>query len=179
MKCDEALVIENFRKQIGKRNRVFQGSQKFSTRVGHGRRRAFAPQMKLFDKERNFRTAKYHQYTSRIIKFALRQNAGFIQIEKLESILAGRKGILWNWAIADFYGKLKYKAQHAGIEVREVVVTNANRQCSKCGNVDDTDSANQQDFLCILCGYEEHADFNAARNMARIVSMKSDAAETG
>jgi IS605 OrfB family transposase len=125
---------------------------------------------KLIEKERNFRATKYHQYTSRIIDFAISNNAGVIQVEKLDNVIEGPKKILKDWAVSDFYQKLKYKAQHAGIEVREIGASSAYLQCSECGNVNEAESSDQSDFRCSTCSYEAHIDYNTARNIARIRS---------
>jgi IS605 OrfB family transposase len=164
--CDEARMIERLRGQIRKRISGCRGGLKFSSRGGHGRAKSLAPVLRLSEKEKNFRDTKYHQYTSRIVEFAVKHNAGLIQIERLERFQADRKAVLGNWAIADFYGKLNYKAKFAGIEVLEIDGRNASRRCSECGCIDTTGRTGQADFLCTLCGYSAHTDYNTARNVA-------------
>jgi IS605 OrfB family transposase len=164
--CNEAPLIKRFRGQIRKRISGCQGGLKFSSRGGHGRTKALAPVLRLSEKEKNFRDTKYHQYTSRIVEFAVKHNAGLIQIERLERFQADRKVILGDWAIADFYGKLNYKAKLAGIEVLEIDGRNAGRRCNECGRIDAAGRTGQADFLCASCGYSAHADYNTARNMA-------------
>ncbi|NPV03862.1 MAG: IS200/IS605 family element transposase accessory protein TnpB [Syntrophaceae bacterium] len=176
LSCNEALIVERFRWQIRRRRRAFQNSLKFSNRGGHGRNKALAPLEKLAEKEINFRDTKYHQYTSRIIEFALKQNAGVIQIEGLEGFRASQQGILRDWAIADFHSKLKYKAEHAGIEVREIDARYTSQRCSECGNINEANRQSQSDFLCTVCGYKTHADYNAARNIS-IVGIEKIIAE--
>ena len=164
--CNEAPLIERFRGQIRKRISGLKSSLKFSSRGGHGRTKSLAPVLRLSEKEMNFRDTKYHQYTSRIVEFAVKHNAGLIQIERLERFQADRKVILGDWAIADFYGKLNYKAKLAGIEVLEIDGRNAGRRCSECGRIDTASRTGQADFLCASCGYSAHADYNTARNVA-------------
>ena len=164
--CNEAPMIERFRGQIRKRISGCQGGLKFSSRGGHGRMKSLAPVLRLSEKEKNFRDTKYHQYTSRIVEFAVKHNAGFIQIERLERFQADRKVVLGNWAIADFYGKLNYKAKLAGIEIVEIDGRNAGRRCSECGRIDTASRTGQADFLCTSCGYSTHTDYNTARNVA-------------
>jgi len=164
--CNEAPVIERFRGQIRKRKSGCQSGLKFSSRGGHGRAKALAPVLRLSEKEKNFRDTKYHQYTSRIVEFAVKHNAGLIQVERIERFHADRKVILGDWAIEDFYGKLNYKAKLAGIEVLQIDGQTAGRRCSECGRIDTADGAGQADFLCTLCGYSAHTDYNTARNVA-------------
>ena len=40
------------------------------------------------------------------------------------------------------------------------------QQCSHCGHVDKRNRPDQATFSCTLCGFAEHADVNAARNIA-------------
>ncbi|TDE33154.1 transposase, partial [Nonomuraea mesophila] len=40
------------------------------------------------------------------------------------------------------------------------------QQCSACGHVDKKNRPDQETFLCTSCGFAEHADVNAARNIA-------------
>jgi putative transposase len=170
LQCNEAMIIKNFRRQIVKRKSVFQSCLKYSTRAGHGKTKAMAPIKKLIEKERNFRLTKYHQYTSRIMDFAISNNAGVIQIEKLDHVIESPKKILKDWAVSEFYQKLKYKAEHSGIEVREIGASSAYLQCSECGNVNEAESSDQSDFRCSTCSYEAHVDYNTARNIARMRS---------
>jgi len=164
--CNEAQVIERFRWQIRKRIGGCQGGLKFSSRGGHGRMKSLSPVLRLSEKEKNFRDTKFHQYTSRIVEFAVKHNAGLIQIERLERFQADRKVVLGDWAIADFYSKLNYKARLAGIEVLEIDGRNAGRRCSECGRIDTASRTDHADFLCTSCGYSSHKDYNMARNMA-------------
>jgi IS605 OrfB family transposase len=159
-------MIARFRGQIRKRISGCQGGLKFSSRGGHGRMKSLAPVLRLSEKEKNFRDTKYHQYTSRIVEFAVKHNAGFIQIERLERFQSDRKVVLGNWAIAYFYGKLNYKAKLAGIEIVEIDGRNAGRRCSECGRIDTASRTGQADFLCTSCGYSTHTDYNTARNVA-------------
>ena len=168
LRCDEADIIQNLRKQIRKRKSVFQNNLKYSSRVGHGTKKTIAPMMKLLEKEKKFRSTKYHQYTSRIVEFAINHNAKVIQIEGLESVRTDSGRILRDWAIADFYQKLKYKAQREGIDIREIDAGSAYFECSECGNRSEVYSKEKSIFSCAVCEYETHADYNAARNMARI-----------
>ncbi|MEU7750104.1 zinc ribbon domain-containing protein, partial [Nonomuraea sp. NPDC049158] len=40
------------------------------------------------------------------------------------------------------------------------------QQCSSCGHVDRNNRLDQACFSCTSCGFAEHADVNAARNIA-------------
>lgn len=38
--------------------------------------------------------------------------------------------------------------------------------CSACGHIDKKNRTTQATFVCTSCGFAEHADVNAARNIA-------------
>lgn len=40
------------------------------------------------------------------------------------------------------------------------------QQCSSCGQVDRKNRLDQASFSCTSCGFAEHTDVNAARNIA-------------
>jgi putative transposase len=40
------------------------------------------------------------------------------------------------------------------------------QRCSSCGHVAKANRPDQSTFLCTSCGFAEHADVNAARNIA-------------
>ena len=61
--------------------------------------------------------------------------------------------------------RLKDKATLAEVEVIEVDPRNTSRRCSSCGHTDPESRESQSRFRCRACGYEAHADINAALNI--------------
>jgi putative transposase len=59
-----------------------------------------------------------------------------------------------------------YKARRAGVVVVNVDPAYTSQTCSACGHVDRGNRPNQATFCCRSCGFAEHADQNAARNIA-------------
>ena len=59
-----------------------------------------------------------------------------------------------------------YKAESAGREILVVDPRNTSRRCGSCGH---TEAGNRRGavFRCLHCGYEAHADVNAAQNILR------------
>jgi putative transposase len=60
---------------------------------------------------------------------------------------------------------LTYKAEEAGRELIAVDPRHTSQACSKCGHVAAENRVSQAKFRCLSCGYAEHADVNAARNI--------------
>lgn len=70
-----------------------------------------------------------------------------------------------NWSFGQLRDFLTYKAQRAGVPVVFVDPRNTSKTCSHCGYMASRNRYSQAEFSCIRCGFECHADFNAARNL--------------
>lgn len=65
----------------------------------------------------------------------------------------------------DFRTMLKYKQEYSGGVFQVVNPVNTSRICSCCGVVDKNSRVRQECYACLHCGYEIHADTNAAINI--------------
>lgn len=147
-----------------------------ATSGGHGRKKKLAHLEKITQNERNFARNYNHFVSSEIIKFALRNNAGQINIESLSLIPRERKDtfVLRNWSYYELQQMIKYKAGLYGIKVNEINPAYTSQICSVCGEKGIRNT--QSSFICTNpeCNstkiYENmksfNADFNAARNIA-------------
>jgi putative transposase len=64
-----------------------------------------------------------------------------------------------------FISMVAYKAEDAG---RELIVVNpkgTSQRCSSCGHTEAANRPSQAVFCCRACGFKDHADVNAARNI--------------
>lgn len=79
----------------------------------------------------------------------------------------GRKfnTLLSNWSWAQLEQFLTYKALLAGKKVEYVDARYTSQKCSVCGYVYRGNRKTQSGFLCRSCGFQCHADLNAARNI--------------
>jgi putative transposase len=73
--------------------------------------------------------------------------------------------LLGNWAFDQLRQFVSYKAEAAGVPVVLVDPRNTSRTCSRCGYCDKGNRKSQDKFLCLKCGFELNADFNAAINI--------------
>ena len=69
------------------------------------------------------------------------------------------------WGV--FLGVLRAKAESAGRVIVEIDPRYTSQRCSQCGHVAAGNRVTQAQFRCMVCGYESHADVNAARNILR------------
>ena len=66
--------------------------------------------------------------------------------------------------MGSFASMLEYKCEWYGREYIAIDPRNTSRTCSCCGHV-AKESRNKTVFKCVNCGYENHADVNAAKNI--------------
>ena len=164
----DGMEIFSFRRQIEKRRRAIQKQIRFSNRKGRGRKHALSPTETIQQKINNYRDNKYHLYTKRIIEFAVKNQAGTIQLEDLTTLMEEKQmdSFLKNWSIHSFYEKLEYKAKEAGIIIKKVNPQYTSQRCSECGHISRDNRKSQKEFLCVACAHKSNADYNAARNLS-------------
>lgn len=73
--------------------------------------------------------------------------------------------LMGNWAFDQLAQFVRYKAEAAGVPVVFVDPRNTSRTCSACGHCDKANRKSQSQFLCLQCGLDTNADFNAALNI--------------
>ncbi|GHO49811.1 RNA-guided endonuclease InsQ/TnpB family protein [Ktedonospora formicarum] len=95
-----------------------------------------------------------------------------IVLENLTNIREGvrhRKGEgqrkLHSWSFAQLYSFIAYKAQEQGIPVERIDPRHTSQTCSQCGYQARNNRRSQSVFHCRSCGYQLHADLNAAYNI--------------
>lgn len=63
--------------------------------------------------------------------------------------------------------QIEWNAAKRGVQATRVKSAYSSQECSVCHYVDRANRPDQQTFCCQVCGYEVHADLNAAINVAR------------
>ncbi len=168
--------------------RELQRTLRHSTRGGHGRAQKLQALERLEGKERNWVHLQNHIFSKTIIEYALNNNAGVIQMERLTGFGHDKndevgnefKFILRYWSFFELQTMIEYKAKAVGIEVRYVNPYHTSQTCSFCGHYEKGQRINQETFICknpectkgkgtqksdgTFSGI--NADWNAARNIA-------------
>ena len=72
-----------------------------------------------------------------------------------------------------FLSLLEYKLLRRGRRLVRVDPRNTSRTCFACKHVAAENRPDQATFRCVLCGYEDHADTNAANNILRAGQARS------
>lgn len=73
-------------------------------------------------------------------------------------------GWLSNWTFFQLETFLKYKAEALGKQIVKVDARYTSQKCSNCGIIEKK-NRNKSQYQCVSCGYFEHADINAAKNI--------------
>ena len=145
-----------------------------NTKGGHGRKKKLKALDRFTSRERNFVKNYNHMVSSRIIKFALKYNAKYINIECLKGYDTDKK-VLRNWSYYELQSMIEYKANKYGIVVRKINPCYTSQVCSECGHYEEGQRVSQEKFICWngSCRFHNakkgyiNADFNAARNIAK------------
>jgi len=116
-------------------------------------------------KERGRFTQMLHRISNELVAEARENGCSVIAFEDLTDIRE-RTGASWGhkWAFDRLHEYVEYKADEHGIGVEQVDPANTSRRCSHCGFT-DPDNRERDAFECLDCGYENHADYNAAKNI--------------
>ena len=123
--------------------------------------------------ESHFVETYCHIVSKRVVEFAVKNRAKYINIENLNGYDTSQF-ILRNWSYYKLQQYITYKAERYGIAVRKINPCYTSQVCSVCGNWEDGQRKTQASFKCANQKCESHkkykygfnADFNAARNIA-------------
>lgn len=176
------------RMRMSAQKRELQRTLRHSTNGGHGRKQKLQALERLEGKERNWVHLQNHIFSKTLIEYALKSDAGVIQMERLtgfgrdkfEEVGDEYKFILRYWSFFELQTMIEYKANAAGIEVRYVNPYHTSQTCSFCGHYEKGQRISQSIFICKNPDCEKgkgkkrndgtfegiNADWNAARNIA-------------
>lgn len=113
-----------------------------------------------------------HELSKDIVREAIKQNAGVIVLEDLKNIRnrikAGKRMRirLHRWSFRQFQLFIQYKAEAKGLSVLYVNPSYSSQECSICGCL----GVREKHLFKCSCGNQQHADWNASRNLCRFAS---------
>lgn len=123
---------------------------------------------KVGDRERRIVKDLNHKISRVIVNIARKAKSG-IRLEKLKGIREGTKTrksfrySLHSWSFYQLQKMIEYKAKLLGVPVEYVDPYYTSKKCSRCGR---KGNRNGKIFECPECGHVDHADVNAAFNIA-------------
>ncbi len=124
---------------------------------------------KLSGRQKRFRKDCDHVLSKRLVQY-VRSGAtlAFEDLTDIRSRVKTRKQErrrLHGWSFAQFQAFVTYKAEAKGAIVRYVDPRYTSQKCSQCGHIERGNRPSQAKFRCNKCGFECHADYNAAMNI--------------
>lgn len=160
------------RTQLQSQRRRLQ-KQLQNTTGGHGRKKKLQALDRISEREKNFVNTYCHMISKRVVDFALKHNAKYINLENLAGYDTS-EFILRNWSFYKLQQDIIYKAEKYGIVVRFVNPCYTSQVCSVCGHWEPNQRKTQSQFECFNSGCASHkmykngfnADFNASRNIS-------------
>ncbi|UWG49761.1 Transposable element, IS605 OrfB family [Halalkaliarchaeum sp. AArc-CO] len=109
-----------------------------------------------------------HRVSKAIVQEAIENDCTAIAFENLKHIREriSNASKFQQWAFRELQRHVEYKAEEHGIEVDTVQPAYTSQRCShgECGFTHE-DNRDGDEFGCLKCGKELHADYNAARNI--------------
>ncbi|NJM67093.1 MAG: IS200/IS605 family element transposase accessory protein TnpB [Acaryochloris sp. RU_4_1] len=124
---------------------------------------------KLSGRQRRFRKDCDHVLSKRLVRSV--QSGATLVFEDLTNIRGrakmrkAQRRRLHGWSFAQFQAFVTYKAESRGVNVGFVDPRYTSQKCSQCGHIERGNRPSQAEFRCQKCGYECHADYNAAVNI--------------
>jgi hypothetical protein len=126
-------------------------SSKSGQRLGRHVRQEINRAVNLCLDEHHDAQIAYEQLSVATMKFKARSMNAYLYASNLAHI---PRQLAWN-------------AAKRGIQATRVKSAYSSQECSVCYYVDRANRPDQQTFCCVVCGFQAHADLNAALNVAR------------
>ncbi|MEO8392253.1 MAG: transposase [Chloroflexota bacterium] len=127
---------------------------------------------RLAGRQAHFQADTNHIISKRIVLEAERTKRG-IALEELTGIGARtrvkgkeQRAKRNNWSFFQLRSFIAYKAKLQGVKVWFIDPRYTSQRCFACGHIERANRKMQDQFLCVNCGHSDHADINAAKNIA-------------
>jgi len=118
------------------------------------------------DDQRRYTEQVLDTASREVVDLAVQHAPAVIQLEDLTHYREDARDPIHDWPFAEFQEKIAYKARADRIPVEVVDPKYTSITCRKCGQT-NREYRSGSDFCCTRCGYEVHADVNAAINIAQ------------
>jgi putative transposase len=122
-----------------------------------------------------------HSVANGIVEEALRYDCDGIVFEELDGIRERLPEAAWHseWAFDRLYEYVEYKAKARGLFVETTNPKNTSKRCAECGYIHDDNRPSRDTFECQKCGNQNHADYNAAKNVADVYLRREQQSSRG
>ena len=139
----------------------------------------------IYDRIQTFAKRQKHTFKeiSDLVGKALHQvnwsRIDVLVLERLRHVKTGRRGTfsrrfnrrLSHWLYKASEQRIRQHCEESGIVVKQKNPWKTSQCCSRCLKWDRRSRKGER-FACVFCGHEAHADFNAARNLAFLETVR-------
>ncbi|GAB6880173.1 RNA-guided endonuclease TnpB family protein [Halorubrum gandharaense] len=174
---DDHIAVTSTGRFIGNADLLNHQRREFEKRRGSlqqtGTRSAHLTFQRIGDRFGRWSKDYLHQCSKALVAEAQRQGCTHIAFEDLEQIrdrISDDKKFQ-QWAFRMLQEQTEDKAELAGIVVETVEPSYTSQQCSKCGTTLEENREGQH-FACQDCSHTANADYNAAKNVARKLTLQ-------
>ena len=174
LNVDGHLAVTSTGAFIGKADYLNHKRHKYEKRRGEiqqtGTRSAHLTMKSIGGRFAHWSEDYLHRVSKALVQEALAHDCTHIAFENLEHI---RKRIsnapkFQQWAFSRIQESTEYKAAEYGIAVEKIAPQYTSQRCNH-GDCSFTNEDNRagDDFVCLKCDREYHADYNAGKNIVR------------
>lgn len=123
----------------------------------------------LSNREERYVKHVLHAVSNGIVEEAIEHGCDGIIFEDLTDIREDLPEAAWHseWAFRKLKEFVEYKAEYEGLFIDTVNPRNTSKRCNECGFTHDS-NRHRGEFECVSCGKSNHADYNAAKNVAEL-----------
>lgn len=164
--------IVAYLRQIQSRRREYQRSVIASGRTGHGRRRTLKPIARLEEKGQNWRATKCQVIARRFAEWCRARAVDVVYAEDFAGIRDGEPitdeihQLVQEWPYFQLLSRLRSCLEEYGIALTVVSAEYISQTCPACGHVAEKNrDLRSWRLLCVACGWRDHLDVAAARNV--------------
>ena len=162
-----------FKRLQRKQSRRVLKAKKDKIKLSSNFRKAQIRLNKIYERASNIKKDLAHKISNQIVK-----NFDLIVVEnlkvknmtkraKLKNVKAksGLNKSILDTSFYQFLSFVEYKAMHNGKVFTKIEPQYTSKTCSKCGTIKENLTLKDRVFTCDNCGYVEHRDINASKNI--------------
>ena len=162
-----------FKRLQRKQSRRVLKAKKDKIKLGSNFRKTQIRLNKIYERASNIKKDLAHKISNQIVK-----NFDLIVVENLKvknmtkraklknvKVKSGLNKSILDTSFYQFLSFAEYKAMHNGKVFTKIEPQYTSKACSKCGTIKENLTLKDRVFTCDNCGYVEHRDINASKNI--------------
>ncbi|ENZ3868792.1 RNA-guided endonuclease InsQ/TnpB family protein [Campylobacter coli] len=170
---NKAKYSTTFKRLMRKQSKRVLKAKKDKIKLGSNFRKTQIRLNKIYERASNIKKDLAHKISKQIVK-----NFDLIVVEnlkvknmtkraKLKNVKAksGLNKSILDTSFYQFLSFVEYKAMHNGKVFTKIEPQYTSKACCKCGTIKENLTLKDRVFTCDNCGYVEHRDINASKNI--------------